>query len=215
MEKKFRASFIAILYACTLANNSSAKSANKNRWYLIQHKDNVTLEGAKTEGSLIEFRSSTVIAASRQDIAKFISKISNFTQWVHNAKEALVIDKRFNYTIFYTTGDAPWPVSDRHMLASLHTKSGDTWTKIHIIQANEQLMRKRYPNLNKRLYGVVMSKLRIIWLLEDVPAGCKISLHVRADPQGNIPLFLVHSAMSSFPYQTLKNLKKKILLKQP
>ena len=137
-------------------------SVSAKTWKLEKDKNDIQVYTRSVKGSNVkEFKVTSNINASRMEIAKIVTKASDYMNWIPNVEASRVL-KVVSPTkrIVYYEVDCPWPTSNRDIVMDMWVETNDeketTWVKF-----KENLTAK------KEVDGLVrMEKTEGFWKIE-------------------------------------------------
>lgn len=177
---------------------------SQSDWTLKLDKDDIKIYVKSVDSSKFKsFKAETAILVNMEDLLAFYKRGDNYKNWFEGCIESRIIEQASEHEYyFYTTTEAPWPISNRDNI----TKA--TFRKL--ATGNVKIFLKDFPQ--KR--PVQENKVRIpfmegYWLFEPQGANqTKITLEVLADPGGYLPAWVVNQFIAQTPYNTFQNLKR-------
>jgi hypothetical protein len=177
-----------------------------NDWKLKKDKNGIKIYLRKVPGSpLKEFMGVVYFKNTRlSSLVAVLDDTSSYPRWMHKCIEARLLKQVSLYNrLSYTVTDAPWPVSDRDLVAySEITQDAKTGAVIIRISA-----RPDYLPANKK--RVRVPRMKGSWTF--VPAGqgtIKVVYRMHSDPGGSLPAGLANMAVVDLPFRTLTELRK-------
>ncbi len=140
------------------------------------------------------------------ELRNFLLQVDNYPSWQYNTINAEVLQKISDTEIIYLSQvNAPWPVSDREILANFKISSESTEDQMQIdinSFSNTRPVREGLTRVTfiHGLWKVVRIKDNLL----------KIEYTLDIDPGGAVPAWLVNMAMAEGPYVSFKNLKQQL-----
>lgn len=176
-------------------------------WKLEKTGNDIKVYTRQSEGSSIkEFKAVTIVTANMKSLESLIENVSDYLHWQTNIATAKIL-KQVNETeqyIYYTT-DLPWPMTDRDIVIfSKKTVNADGsirynfLSKPDYITGNDDFLRIKNAKGMWQLTPQGNDKIEIIY-------------QFYGDPAGSIPGSIINMFIVDGPYNTLVNLKKKVV----
>lgn len=197
---RFFISIVVLLFA----SDYLLVAQNNYKWILIKESDNIEIYYRESDTlHYEELRFTTTYQATVQNIADVIRDIDNMPNWSYLCVETKMIKRiNTNHYYYYYATDTPWPMTDRDVVLhiTILTDSISGITTIHSENSTGWLPDKddfvRIPRHKTR------------WVLTPLNKGkTKVEFYFSSDPGGLIPLWLLNSAISYGPIQTLTTLR--------
>ncbi len=194
--------FILILLTCTSFNSN-----NVPKWKLEKSHNGITIYSYLPENkSIKEIKSHTVVNTTLSTLVAILSDVDNYKNWIYNCIVSKKVEKvAKNKMYYYTKTNAPWPLSNRDLIA---------YNKIFQDKASKIVYSISVPKPKKmeEQSGVV----RIFyfygeWKFTPLKNGkIAIDYHLKIDPAGLIPAWITNLFIENGPYQTLLKFKAQI-----
>jgi hypothetical protein len=125
--------------------------------------------------------------------------------WIFSNSNAFCIDSLSpHHWIYYGVTETPWPFQDRDVVADVY---------LEIDQKKQELV--IHSVSNPHLIPVFDELVRIEmldskWRLKKLSNGTEITLDLLVDVGGNVPSWLINMFSANGPFNTFKNMKKKL-----
>jgi len=137
---------------------------------------------------------------------EFLFNVEDYPNWQYNMTDADVLEKISDDEMTYRSEvDAPWPVDDRELVVNLKVNREADTDQISIVIHNTLS-----DSPTKRGYIRVPFFFATYTITVINESSLKIIYHLKIDPGGSVPPWLVNIAMAEGPYISFKNLKKLI-----
>lgn len=174
---------------------------------LKKSQDNIFVYTCKSPDSKLKSIKATFRIDTRLSVlAALLMDAKNYTQWQYNMIDASVLQKiSENDIIYHSEVEAPWPVSNRDLV--MHLKiTQDPKTKVMIIHIES------IPTFIPEKEGVVrVPKAEGQWVVIPVNKNeLQVDYSFIIDPGGTVPTWLINMALAEGPFETFRNLKKRI-----
>src|SRR5690606_27296668 len=128
-------------------------------------------------------------------LATFLLDIDNYATWQYNMTESKVLKREHDTKMIYRTViDAPWPVTNRELIAQFDLTRDSTRNTISILQ---KIIAYDFPR-DEVLVLVPFSEAR--WQIREGNINMHISYSLQVDPGGSVPVWLVNMAIAEDPY---------------
>lgn len=188
--------------------NVLAGPSNNNqdgKWELSKSKDGVLVYTRDKAGvDIKEFMATTIIDTKMEKLVKIIGEVDKYPQWIANTKSVDIIKKVSDTEqISYTVIDVPWPLDLR-----------DAVYQSNNVIVTDSIFEQRIVVIPK----VVAEKEDIVriknskgrWVFkEKSPGKIQVIYQMYADPEGNVPNWMVNLFIVDGPFETLQNLRKR------
>lgn len=180
----------------------------ENQWKPAKDKDGIQVYTRPVKGfDFREYRGVTLIKTSVSSLVALVDDITVCSSWIPTCKEGRLL-KRLNAreTYTYTMNHAPWPVKDRD--AIVHNRvSQDPKTKAVTIA-----MTGKPGYIPREHHFIRVEYLKGFWKFIPKSDGyVQVIYQVLNNPGGGLPAWLVNAAVVSQPFDTLFNMKKKVM----
>lgn len=195
--------FIFLLFSgCTIV-----VSQEETSWKFVREDHGIKVFTNKTADSpLKEIKAQMLIHTTLSALVTLIKDVGNHHNWVYANKKAEILKKDGDFSwVFYGQSEAPWPVSNRDMVAfvNLHQDSlTRTVTSIafgaadYIAEVDDFV---RIPNFYS------------IWTLTPKGSGnILVEFVLKIDLGGNVPTWLVNLTISKGPFTTIFNMLQEL-----
>lgn len=143
---------------------------------------------------------------SMDQLLAFLFDVPDYPNWQYNMASAEMLSKLSEDEMMYRSEiDAPWPLEDRELIINFKVIRDARPDQIRIAIHNmlsdrpipEGLIRVPFFSATYSITVVNGTSLNVIY-------------HLKIDPGGSVPPWLVNIAMAEGPYISFKNLKKRI-----
>lgn len=189
------------------ANLALTAPAHAEEWQLTKDKDEVKVYTRAVPNSpLKEFRGVTHINTSITSLVALLDDPAACVDWMHNCKDQKILDRpnlKEKYT--YNHIGAPWPVKDRDMVVHSFAEQDPNTHRVHI----KLTATKGYQAEESGIVRV--TDMHGYWDFNPQPNGTvKVTYQMFIDPAGSIPTAIINSTAVDTPFNTLKNMRKKV-----
>ncbi len=172
-------------------------------WKLIKNEKGIrvyTKMDTKTAIKIVKAECETT--ATLSSLLTIIKDANNQPNWVFGCKHAeilKIVDATHWY--YYSQTDAPWPVSDRDIVTSVHVVQDTTTKTITVISTAVSNYIPKKPGF------VRIPKLLSYWVFKPKPFGkIDITFQIKINIGGAIPQWVTNLFVYKGPYNTMKNL---------
>ncbi len=175
--------------------------AQDNNWKLEREKNGIRIFTRKGS-SMKDSKAELFVKSSPQEIVAEFKKIDGHNNWMHRIVSCELIKKMSeNEFVVYYVAHAPWPVSNRDIVAHYTIKKFPNGNYTIYAQGKSDLI----PEKN----GLIrIKRLSATWDLEKQADGTtKITYITSSEPGGSVPEWLTNSSALEAPYQTVLSLK--------
>lgn len=184
--------------------------SSETAWNLAVNKDGIKVFTRETEGCPIdEFRGVSEVTATIDTIEKIIKDVNAQPAWMADCLYARVLkeyDK--DHLVCYNVLNLPWPLSDRDLLIDIKIFKDKSGKKLScemsaypqdIIPVEKKFVRIRDFRASCRFEQISSDK-------------CSVEYINRVNPMAPIPDAIANSVARNNPFNTIKGLKKMVLL---
>lgn len=206
--------FYLLIYFLSLTGYVSGNDEKDS--YLKLDKDGIKVYVFKNKYSdFATFRAVTVIHASMDSVLAVLLDNAAYTDWIHNCKQSLVIEKiDFYESYHYQVINIPFPFVDRDiMMHSTLKHDGSTKAFTITTSAVSDYCNEQQSSQCERVKQSPFVRIHQstgTHKLESVDNGVRITWVQHTDPAGGLPSWLVNNLVVDIPYKTLKNLTHKV-----
>jgi hypothetical protein len=175
-------------------------------WELVKEEDGIRVYTRKIEHSPIaESLGVITVDAPFSAVAALLMDADRQQEWIDSVDESRLLQRVSDREIYlYTVSRAPWPVADRD--AVVYSELSQDRAGIVVIRSHAT------PDFQPPVEGLLrIREVDSTWKL--IPrAGRKVELcyRVHSDPGGQLPAWLINSAVVNQPYNTLRNLRERV-----
>jgi hypothetical protein len=205
IDGKIRTAAVFLMIFFVLA--SFAVKAQNQEWKCVKNADSILVYSRKSDSA--NYRVIKAVTEVKSSLSALVSVLTNaphHKDWVYNNKKAEVLKKDTPFSwIIYSRVHVPWPVTDRDIISKTRMKQ-DSITKTVTIHAEAD------PNyLPENPEHVRIPYAVAEWQFIPQKQGLiKIIFSIEVDVGGNVPQWLANLTAAKGPFQTLKNLRKKV-----
>jgi hypothetical protein len=175
-------------------------------WTFVKEKEGVLLYTRREKGDEMKSYKGVVDFRSTVDrVAALIGDVHNNNWWGEDLREVKVLsDEDPNHFRYYLVYELSWPLSDRDLVVDA--------------RATHDPVTHAYMITSKSIEGLVPEQKDLVriksywqkWTVLPLEKGMvQVSLEGSADPSGNIPSWLVNSAITDTPYKILLEVRKR------
>ena len=175
-------------------------------WELEKNKDGIKVYTREVAGSDIkEYKAFATIKADRIAIARVLTRVGDFQNWMPNVEKSWLIKKVSSTSLIarYSV-DLPWPADNRDIVLDLDLETDNT-NGISIIRLKENL-----NEVPEDPDYIRMKKASGYWKLTTNGASTDIIYQFHADPGGRLPTSLINFFIVDGPYDAIQALRKKV-----
>lgn len=173
-------------------------------WKLAKDKQGIKVYTRKSpRTNLKDSRSEVVINTPIGDVYNMMMDFEKHKEWMAKVGESKIIQKVSDTEFYvYYIGVAPWPVSNRDIIAH-YTIKREKKGKIRF----EVIGEADYIPRKKDLIRVPKTESWWEFIPQD-DGSVKVEYYTSSDPGGSIPQWLANTAAEDTPYNTLKKMKE-------
>lgn len=186
---------------------SQAPQAQNWKLELDDDKRDIQVYTRDYPGSALkEFRGVMRVKTRLSSLVALIEDHRVAPQWIHQCRALDIIERSSaDEILFYMVTAAPWPVQDRDsVVLSKLTQHPETLT----VRIDMQVQNGVFPVSDDM---VRITDMAGYWQFSPQKDGwVEVIYQVHANPGGGIPGWLINSLVVDTPFQTLKNMQKKV-----
>lgn len=155
-----------------------------------------------SETAIKEFKAVSTVNASLEILSGIISELEKYPSWLENCASIDILEDRGTEKICYMVSEAPWPFEDRDAVYALNVTYNTP--KLYGIELNA------IPDYIEEKEGMVRIKeSQGSWRLQYISSfETKVTYRFFADPEGDIPPWILNLFIVDGPFKTIINLKK-------
>ena len=177
-------------------------------WKLIKQENGISLYSREVSNSdYKEVKAVTHIKTSLSSLIALLKDIPSYPKWVNRcaySKILEIINDTCHYG--YVVTDSPWPLSDRDFVYEF-AFCQDSITKI---VTTKTTAKPNYIPHNENYIRITDAHSN--WQLTPLESGLvEVIYQGIADPEINIPAWLVNTSIASSPIITMTNMKTEVL----
>lgn len=178
-----------------------------SKWRLIEKKNKISIYARNLENSgLLAVKAVTVIDAEIFKVAELLRDIDAQKKWRTMAGKSMLIKKiNDQHLVFYNELNLDWPLEDRYFFleATVNILTDQAQAVIDVNAINED-----FTGIEKSK-GIRLKKIHAQIILQYISENkTGIIYQLIADPEGNLPHFIVNLFNKEYLYNDLHNLKK-------
>ena len=182
--------------------------ASELPWQLRINEDGITVNTRRVEASpILEYQGSVTVDAPLARVVSFYEDEKLMPSWYYQCvRSELVERENAESQIFYFVVHLPWPVSERdsvfRRIKSVDQTTGEVTYSLSALPEKLPIQKGKI----RVLY------LRSSWRFTPLKDGrTEIHFQQHSNPGGSLPAMLVNKLVVDIPYNTLRNLRKKIM----
>ncbi|TWI13083.1 START domain-containing protein [Flavobacterium cauense R2A-7] len=151
-----------------------------------------------------EYRAVMTVNANIDTIVKQLVDVKNLKKWNYKTRKSELLKKTSDTSwIFYMTHHLGWPIQDRDHVSKVTLTTNENERIITILPENRLLKEK--PGY------VRLTNFKGFWYLKKVSnTQTLVVQQIYGNPGGNIPAFMVNMVITKGPFDTFKELRKRV-----
>jgi hypothetical protein len=173
-------------------------------WVLKKNTDNIRIYTRKISTSdFKELQCKLTVKATLGAVVKLLTDVDGYTEWIYGCIKAISLKKdikaqSYSYQLF----DAPWPVTDRDIVAVGKTTQN---AKTKVVTIKSEVVTGMVPEVD----GVVrIKKFHSTYFLIPKPNGeVEINFELGSEPGGIVPAWLVNMVVVKGPFESHSKLR--------
>ncbi len=195
-----------LLFILILFNMSEIK-AQTEEWKKIKDVDGISVYTTSKDNS--ELKTVKITAEAKSSLSALVSLIKDASaqkKWVFLNKDCRILKVcNMGEWIYYGQSEAPWPVLDRDIVSRVRMIQVPDTKEVIITAQTEKGLYPKQKNFVRIPYGY--SQWRF---MPEKNGNVKISLIVKVNLGGNIPLWLMRLVATRGPYLSMKHFLKEL-----
>ncbi|WMQ62841.1 START domain-containing protein [Imtechella halotolerans] len=180
--------------------------SQENNWELKKMRNGIQVYTRTIPNSTNkEYKAVVTVKSSMEKAVTTLLDGNNLYEWNHQTPESKTIRKINEHTVvIWMKNQTPWPIPNRDHIARLEAEYLNNYTVKISITPEKQFLIPTSKNV------IRMEDFKGFWLVVDHGNQLIITQQLYGDAGGNLPDWLVNSALTTAPYNTLLNLKNKL-----
>jgi hypothetical protein len=206
METMRLSCFVLILLFCR--DPLSAQ----NNWELKKNKEGIKISTRpSTRSAFNDISVEMDLPGNIYQLAAILMDADQYTKWSYSVEKSKVVKKISPYSfVYYMEINAPWPVTNRDLYAEINISLDSIMQSMKVYTKGSKdfrppghdLVRIPYSNSIWSVNTVSNHTIHLIYVLE-------------IDPGGSVPGWIMNLFSTKAPFETFKNLKRKMTLLNP
>lgn len=175
-------------------------------WELKKDKNGIRIYTAKQSNSNYKcLKVECLMEAKFSQIIAVLFDIDKHYEWVYNTKSSEICRKvSDSELIYHSQVNAPWPFSNRDLIA--HLKVKERSPQMLTIESHAE---PAYMPCKKNCIRIRASDS--YWTITAVNNNSiKVEYVIQFDPGGTVPAWLINMFVTDGPYETFKKLKERV-----
>lgn len=182
-------------------------SQEDNSWKFVREDHGIQVFTNKTADSPIkEVKTQMLMHTTLSALVTLIKDVGNHHNWVYANKNAEILKKDGDFSwVFYGQSEAPWPVSDRDMVALTNLHQDFSTKVITSVSFGDA------DYIPEAEDFVRVPEMYSCWTF--TPKGCGnilVEFVLKIDLGGNVPTWLVNLTISKGPFTTILNMSQEL-----
>lgn len=181
-------------------------SAQQKKWELKKNQNGVKIYIKKHEESgLKEILGITTVNATLGTVVATIKDTPNHKNWMYSVIDVKLLESDDFEWILHSESEAPWPIKNRELI--VRSKMQQDLSSCNIL-----IKGKAIPDyLPEGKTNVRIQEMESSWLLTPTTENkVEITLKMRINLGGNLPIWLTNMVVDKGPFNTLSKLKATI-----
>jgi len=198
---------IFVLIFFTYLGCNTVISQEDNSWKFVREDHGIKVFTSKSADSPIkEVKAQMLMHTTLSALVTLIKDVGNHHNWVYANINARILKQESNFSwVFYGQSEAPWPVSDRDIVAN--------------VTLHQDLITKEVTSIGigqSDLIPEVEDFVRIptiysSWTFTPKGSGnIMVEFVLKMDVGGNVPAWLVNLTISKGPFITMNNMSHEL-----
>lgn len=194
----------SLLFICCLNTPPSRSYAQgSEQWILRKESKGIRIYTRKVnEEGLREFKATTIMQVPMHSLELVLDDEQTHPQWHASANTVELIEVlNPNEKIVHYTADMPWPISNRDMVILIRKEIKKGALSYHLNSVPTRI-EKQEDYVRMKIAGGS-------WQLNKASStSTQITYRFFANPEGNLPGWVINYFMVSSPYETLLDLSR-------
>lgn len=192
-------------------NSASFQSRGQTQWTLKTDEDGIQLYTKSVSASNYKsLKTVCTLQTSLNSVAAVLLDVQHTKEWVFGTSSSNILKQDSPTAVyFYAEMGMPWPVTNRDFIVKISILQ-DPFSKVITVLAENH---PDYLPKKKKLVRIRTSSGK--WLIEPLPNGrVRVEYQLYVDPGGTVPASLVNMFSGKGPFESFKNLRKRVAMKQ-
>ena len=202
---KFPVKFLILFFAFS-SLTSFKRYQQLDNWVYERDKKGIKVFTKKSKwGHLRDSKAQMIVAASPEDMAKFLTDFNNYKTWFPRCSQSKIIARLSeNEMIVHLFFNAPWPIKNRDCVIRVKVEKDANTGTITITETSE-------PKYLKPEDGVVrINQLISVWKCIPKNGGSEVYNEYSSNPGGNIPDWMTNTQSVETPQATFESIQQKV-----
>ena len=177
-------------------------------WQLKKNEKGITVYTRNAENSAFkELKAIVYLKTSLSSIVGLLYDFEKYPEWVYRCgKSGTLKTISEKEVIHYQTVLAPWPADNRDFVVNIKTEQNEVTKVVTMKSYSMSTYISVVPDY------VRIKNINASWVLTPQKDGTvEIVYQLLVDPAGNIPAWIVNMAIVDGPFETMSNIKERVL----
>jgi hypothetical protein len=202
-----------LFFGCLIfvLSSDSFQVKGQSQWTLKTNEGGILLYTKSVPASNYKaLKTVCTLQTSLSSVAAVLLDVEHSKEWVYGTSSSVLLKQESPSVVyFYAEMGMPWPVTNRDFIVKISVMQ-DPVSKVITVLAENQ---PDYLPEKKKLVRIRTSSGK--WLIEPLPNGrVRVEYQLYVDPGGSVPASLVNMFSGKGPFESFKNLSKRVALKE-
>jgi START domain len=202
-----------IIFGCLmfLLGSAGFRSSAQNQWVLKTDEADIQLYTRTVPSSPYKaLKTVCTLQTTLTSVAAVLLDVMRTPEWVYGTSTCSILKHESPSVVYYYAEmGMPWPVANRDFIVKI-SMTQDPVTKVITVLAENQ---PDFIPEKKKLVRIQNSSGK--WQITPLQAGrVRVEYQLYVDPGGSVPATLVNLFSGKGPFESFRNLKKRVTLKE-
>lgn len=182
-------------------------NSNDDDWNLVRNEENIKVYTRLTSKSdFKEVLLKTTLSTDHESLIQIIKDFDHYSDWIENCATARLVQENTDELFYYYFEmEATWPIDNRDMVLKTTLKTSDDNNLLTMNAVAVDGMVGEKEDI------VRVEDMELIIKLKRIEGNRhELSYYASMDPAGRVPAWVVNLTIEDGPFNTVKNLKKKL-----
>ena len=202
-----------IIFGCLmfLLGSAGFRASAQNQWVLKTDEADIQVYTRTVPSSPYKaLKTVCTLQTTLTSVAAVLLDVMRTPEWVYGTSTCSILKQESPSVVYYYAEmGMPWPVANRDFIVKI-SMTQDPVTKVITVLAENQ---PAFIPEKKKLVRIQNSSGK--WQITPLQAGrVRVEYQLYVDPGGSVPATLVNLFSGKGPFESFRNLKKQVTLKE-